>query len=539
MSKSLRGHLLAAAFSAGVAGGAAAPAAAETLADAIRLAYDTNPNLQAQRATQRALDENYVQARTGWRPQLVAQGSLSWIETRTPHAAGGGLIDTNGDGIPDTVGRGVTQRNSLFPALSLSQPIWTGGRTAAAVSAAEADVLSGRETLRRVESQVLLQVVQAYVDVRRDQESVRIRQLNVDTLQQQLKESRARFDVGEITRTDVAQSESRLAAAQALMQSAVAQLAVSRANYAALVGQNPGQLADPPSLAYLLPASADDAFAIAEKFNPTLRAQEYAEEGSRARVAAARAERMPSVSARATLAYPGPADPFNQKVFSTDITVQGVLSVPLFTGGLTTSRIRQAVERNNTDRINIETQRRSVLQTVTQAWNQLIAARANIDSTAESVRAADIAAQGTREEQKVGLRTTLDVLNAEQELRNDELSNVAALHDEYLAAASVLSSMGRLEVKNLLPAVTQYDPRSNFRKLRITWGWVPWEEPISMIDRLLTAPPIPSLKTLPVERPIGPGLQQQPPGQPAPAAASATSSAPLPPAPPPPPAPRK
>src|SRR6185437_10391919 len=161
----------------------------------------------------------------------------------------------------------------------------------------------------------------------------------------------------------------------------------------------------------------------------------------------------------------------------TDIVGQAVVTVPIFTGGLTTSRIRQQVERNNTDRINIETQRRSILQTVTQAWNQLVAARANIDSTDQAVRAAQIAAEGTTEEQKVGLRTTLDVLNAEQELRNDELTAVAARHDEYLSAATVLAVMGRLEGKDLIPSITQYDPKRNFRKLRFALGYVPWEEP--------------------------------------------------------------
>ncbi|MFL5294776.1 MAG: TolC family outer membrane protein [Phenylobacterium sp.] len=521
MSKSLRGRLLAAVFTAGVAGAFAAPALAETLADAIALAYETNPTLQAQRANQRALDENYVQARSGWRPQLSISSSATYLETRTPRAARGGLVDTNGDGVPDAVGSGINERNSGSLGLNLSQPIWTGGRTAAAVSAAEGDILSGRETLRRVESQVLLTVVQAYVDVRRDQESVRIRQENVGVLQKQLDESKARFDVGEITRTDVAQSQARLAAAQALLQSAIAQLGISRANYAAVVGQNPGELQPEPSLAFLLPANAEDAFAIAEKFNPLLRAQQFAEEASRARVAGARAERMPSLSARASLGYSGPAAPFDQGLYSRNVTVQGVFSMPLFTGGLTSSRIRQAVERNNVDRINIETQRRSVLQTVTQSWNQLIAARANIDSTSESVRAASIAATGTREEQKVGLRTTLDVLNAEQELRNDELNAAAARHDEYLAAASVLSAMGRLEAKDLIPTITRYDSRSNFRKLRISFGWVPWEEPIAIVDRALSVPPIPMAADKPSEPPIGPGLQP-PPAAPARAPAPAT-----------------
>jgi outer membrane protein len=287
MSKSLRGHLLAAIFSVSAAGGVAASAHAETLADAIALAYETNPSLQAQRATQRVLDETWVQARTGWRPQLSFQSSATYTEIRTPRAARGSLIDTNGDGIPDTrapvLGSGTSHTETANTGISLSQPIWTGGRTAAAVSAAEADILSGRENLRRVEAQVMLTVVQSYVDVRRDQEGVRIRQENVTVLQKQLEESKARFDVGELTRTDVAQSEARLRAAQALQQSAVAQLAISRANYAAVVGQNPGDLQAEPSLAFLLPANADDAFSVAEKNSPQLRAQQFAEQASRAR----------------------------------------------------------------------------------------------------------------------------------------------------------------------------------------------------------------------------------------------------------------
>lgn len=514
MSKTLRGRLLAAIFSAGVAGAFAAPACAETLADALSLAYQTNPNLLAQRATQRGLDETYVQARSGFRPQLSFGGSASYLQTRTPHAAGGGLIDTNGDGIPDTVGRGILESNFGDIGLSLSQPIWNGGRTATAVSAAEADILSGRENLRRLESQVMLAVIQYYADVRRDQEGMRIRQENVSVLKKQLEESKARFEVGEITRTDVAQSESRLAAAQALLSSAVAQLGVSRANYAAVVGQNPGELAPEPSLAYLLPGNADDAFSIAEKFNPLLRAQQFAEQASRARVAQARAERMPSLSLRGQYGFTGVVQPFDQGKYSRDITGQVVFSVPLFAGGLNNSRIRQQVERNNADRITIEVQRRTVLQTVTQAWNQLVAARASIDSTQESVRAAGIAAEGTTEEQKVGLRTTIDVLNAEQELRNDELSAVAAKHDEYVAAANVLSAMGRLEAKNLIPAVTPYDPKRNFRKLRFAPGYVPWEEPIAAVDRALAFPAIPKTTDMPQEAPIGQGLSP-PPAQPA------------------------
>jgi len=517
MPKTLRGRLLAAIFTAGFAGAIAAPACAETLADALSLAYQTNPNLLAQRATQRALDETYVQARSAFRPQLSLGADAAYLETRTPHAAGGGLIDTNGDGIPDAVGSGISRTNSASVALNLSQPIWNGGRTAAAVSAAEADILSGRENLRHVESQVLLLVIQAYADVRRDQEGMRIREENVTVLKRQLEESKARAEVGEITRTDVAQSESRLAASQAALSSAVSQLGISRSNYANIVGQNPGELQPEPSLAFLLPNNPDDAFSLAEKFSPVLRTQQFAEQASRARVAAARAERMPSVSLRAQYGFTGIAAPFNSSLYSSELSGLAVFQVPLFTGGLNNSRIREQVERNNSDRITIETQRRSVLQSVTQAWNQLIAARANIDSTEESVRAAGIAAEGTREEQKVGLRTTLDVLNAEQELRNDELTAVGARHDEYVAAATILSAMGRLEAKNLIPAVTPYDPKTNFRKLRFAAGYVPWEEPVAAIDRALTFPQIPKIEDMAAEPVIGPGLSPPPAAPAAPA----------------------
>ena len=483
MFTSRRKGLLAAACAAGLISGlSAAPVSAETLADAIALAYESNPTLQAQRATQRALDESVVQARAGWRPTLSVTAQSNYSQSRTPGYANATRNATE----DDTYGTAT---------LSLSQPVWTGGRVGAAVSAAEADILAGRENLRRVESQVLSSVIQAYSNVRRDQQSLEIRQENVKVLQRQLEESKARFEVGEITRTDVAQSEARLAASQALLRSAQAQLAISRANYASVVGQNPGELAPEPSLASLLPDDVDKAFDMAEQNNAQIRAAEYAAQASRARVTAARAERMPSVSVGGTLGWTGEVQPYEPSDATRNITGRATLTVPLFTGGLTNSRVRAQVERNNADRIGIETARRSVLQAVTQSWNELLAARANIGSSEEQVRAATIAAEGTRQEQQVGLRTTIDVLNAESELRSAQLSQVNAVRDEYVAAASVLFSMGRLEAANLTPAVAKYDPKTNFDKLRITWGWVPWEEPIGIVDSAL----VPKAQELPRE----------------------------------------
>jgi outer membrane protein len=520
MSKVLRGRLLAAVFSVGFAGAIAAPAAAETLADALALAYDSNPTLQSQRATQRSIDEEYVQARSGWRPTLTFQAAAQYQEVRTP-ARALTLFQSS-----------YSEANAGTILLSFQQPLWTGGRVAANVSAATADILEGRENLRRVEAQIMGSVIQAYADVRRDTAGLDIRQQDVEVLQKQLEESQARFDVGEVTRTDVAQSEARLAQAQASLQSAQAQLAVSRATYAALVGRNPGDLAPEPSLAYMLPTDVNDAFAVAEANNPTLRSQQFAESASRARVQEARAERMPELSASASGQYGGgPVVSFDRGLYNREVTAGVTLTVPLFNGGLTTSRIRAAIERNNADRITIETQRRSVLQQLSQSWNQLLAARANITSTAEQVRAATIAAEGTRQEQQVGLRTTIDVLNAEQELRAAQLNQVTAAHDEYVAAATVLLSMGRLEARNLIPTEKQYDPRHNFRRLRVTWGYVPWEEPIGILDRTLTIAPSPPPRARKVEAPIAPGLQpppaadaKTPPPPPRPAVAAVVSN---------------
>ena len=326
---SRRAGLLAAVFSAGLAFGS--PVAAESLTDAIALAYQTNPTLQAQRATLRALDESTVQARSGWRPSLSASASGQYTETRTPQQSGATLVDSNGDGIPDTAaGSGIVERNAAAATFNLSQPIWTGGRVASAVSAAQADVLAGQENLRRIEAEVLGGVIVAYVDVRRDIEALRIRQDNVQVLSRQLEESDARFEVGEITRTDVAQSQARLAAAEAQMRSAEAQLAISRASYASIVGQNPGDLEPEPPLAPILPPSVEAAFEAAAINNPQVRQAMYNAQAAEARVAGARAERMPNVGLNASLGWSGLAEPFEPSDYSRNITGRATLTVPLF-----------------------------------------------------------------------------------------------------------------------------------------------------------------------------------------------------------------
>lgn len=453
---------------------------AETLADAVALAYQTNPTLQQQRAVQRATDESVVRARTGFRPTVNAQGSISYSRTDlavpTTTVVGGVLVngaDTN------KVGASSAQ-------IQLSQPLFTGGQATANLSAAEADVLAGREDLRRVEQGVLANVVTAYVDVRRNQETLRIANENVAVLTRQLDESNARFEVGEITRTDVAQSQARLAAAKASQSSAQANLAVARATYAQIVGQNPTDLTPEPSLANVLPTSVEQAFEAAEGSNPAVQAARYAEQAATARVALAKSAYLPTVSAGASLGYDaaevnGNRDQFGQ--YNRQIAGQLTARVPLFTGGLNASNVRAARERENAARIAVDGAKRTVIQQTSAAWSTLLAARANLVSNEEQVRASRIAFEGVRQEQQVGLRTTLDVLNAQLELANAELALVGARRDEYVASAALLQAMGQLDVNKLATGTTAYDPKASYDRVTHA-GWVPWEPVVETIDKL-------------------------------------------------------
>jgi outer membrane protein len=480
MSNSRRAGLLAAACSMGLMVGFASSVRAETLVDALTLAYQTNPTLQAQRANQRATDENVVQAKTAFRPNL--SGSVDVSGSRT-HLA---------DPVREIVGgavvtRDTDKRSGSGAGLALSQPLYTGGRATANLSAAEADVLAGREDLRSVEQSVLGSVIQSYVDVRRDQERLRIAQENVSVLTRQLEESNARFEVGEITRTDVAQSEARLASARASLSSSQAILAASRAAYAAVVGQNPTDLAPEPSLAALLPASVEQAFDLVDKNNPSIQAARYAEQAAAARVAVAKAAYRPTVSARAgydvdASRVNGAGEQFND--FNRAATGSITASIPLFTGGLTSSQVRAAKERENAARIAVEGAQRSALQQISTAWNNLLASRANLVSNQEQVRATRIAFEGVRQEQQVGLRTTLDVLNAQLELANAEVALVVARRDEYVASASVLQAMGVLNVASLAPSVERYDPVKSYDRVNHAFGWVPWEPVVQVIDKV-------------------------------------------------------
>jgi outer membrane protein len=459
-----RSRVLASAAVIALASGLGAPAWAETLQEAIALAYRTNPSLLAQRANQRALDESIVQARAGLRPSLSASVSANYAKEWN-------------DVLPDA------ESDTGGATINLDQSLWTAGRVGHGINVADANIMAGRENLRDIEQTVLASVIQAYADVIRDVEVLRIRQANLVVLQRQLDESTARFEVGEITRTDVAQSESRLAQSEADLANAQAQLSVSRAAYAAVVGQAPGDLAPMPVLPGV-PTDFDAALDVALQDNPGVRAAGWTLRAAESSVAAAKAEYLPS--ARLTASYGGSTGDlgrFSDLVDNTEFRAGATVSVPLFTGGLNSSRVAAALERANAAQINVEGERRTALQSVSTAYAQSISARSNLQAGREAVRFATIAAEGVRQEAQVGLRTTLDVLNGELELRNAEVNLASAQRNEYVAQANLLAAMGKLEGADLDPTLTVYDPAANYNRVR-NRGGLPWDGVVEALDRV-------------------------------------------------------
>jgi outer membrane protein len=460
-----------------LAAGGGVTASAETLSDAIALAYETNPTLQSQRAQLRVTDEEWVQAEAGLRPTVSVSSAYQYEHERIS--------------IPSVPGFSTTIAGPVENAVvTVNQPIFTGGVATSKRNAAQADILAGREGLRRTEITVIQSVVGAYLDVRRDQEQLAISQDNVNVLARQLDETTAKFDAGVLTRTDVAKSQARLAQARSQLAATQSTLAQARASYTAVVGQNPGELAPEPPIAGLLPPSVDAAFDAAERDNPQLRQAGYQEEASAARLAQAKAQMRPTVSLQGQYGYVGQLSTNgigpNSSFLENEVggTLSANLNVPVFAGGLYASDVRQAAEQDNVSRIGVESARRDVLQAVSQAWNQLLGARASLTADEEQVRSDTVAYEGVREEQKVGLRTILDVLNAQQELEQSQLALVGARHDEYVAAAAVLAAMGALEAQALIPNEVRYDPKANAERVRHAVGWVPWEGAVGAIDKL-------------------------------------------------------
>lgn len=473
-----RAALLASAFSLGLA----ASAHGESLADAVTMAYQSNPTLLTQRSLVMSADEAYLRARRGLDPTLSANVAMSLTGDYNTTLNPGALIFQH---YVDTEQLGVN--------LTASQTIYSGGRLSATVKSQEAALLAQRETLRTSDESLIQGVVTAYTGVLQAQEALEIAQENVNVLIRQREDAQARFEVGTQTRTDVAQAESRLATARSQLTSAQNTLDNARAQYRVVVGQSPTKLEEAPDLAKLLPATLAAALDTAREYNPTLRTAYLTERVSAANIAVAKSVTHPTVAVGLTAGYT--PDIMSQK---NNLGVAGTaqVSVPLFTGLTTSSNIRSAEDANQQDNLRIESTRRSLEQQVTNAWNALIAARASIQSNTEAVNAAELVAEGNRQQLNVGLSTTLDVLNAEQELRSAQLDLVNAKFTEYNSQVALLDAMGKLEVHSFAPNANLYDPEVHFNQ--VVKPAVPWEGAINKLDQI-GAPAIPKRQAAPDE----------------------------------------
>ena len=440
--------------------GSAIGAQAESLTDAIAMAYAQNPTLQRTRAQQRATDEGYVQTRSQLGPNLNA-----------------GLGTTYNDQ-PDFTGN----RSYTSATITANQTLFASGGIASSLDASRANVMAGQQNLRSTESGVILDVISIYTAVRRDQQALQISQDNYDILKQQLDQTQAQFDAGQLTRTDVAQSQARLSASAASLASAQAQLDSDRATYVAIVGQSPVALEVESALPGL-PADFNAALAAAEQNNPDLQAALYAADAAKAAVRAERSVFGPTVSLQAQTggSVPGFRVGDLNDNDSTSATVR--LSIPLFSAGLNGSRVRQAEENYNAQLSVVEGTRRQVVSAVSQAWSQMLASRSAVISNQEQVKAATIAADGVKVEQQVGLRTNIEVLNAQQELKAAQLSLIEAERNQYVAASQLLSVMGGLTAQAFVPDIEVYDPQEHFDDVK-SKGWTPMETVVHALDGL-------------------------------------------------------
>ncbi len=419
---------------------------AETLIEAMVSAYSSNPTLQAERARQRGTDELVPQALSGWRPTVNTEGTIAHVWSSAS-------------------GAGSSENDPKSVAIGLSQPIFRGLKTINGTKAAEANVEAGKQSLLAIEQDILFQAIQAYMNVIRDRQIVGLRQQNVNVLGKQLTAADERFKVGEITRTDVAQSRARVSGARSGVASANATLAASVANYINVVGHKPGSLKY-PRLAKL-PRNLDAAQAAASEINPNILAAAYVEEASNYNIEVVKGDLLPFASLDASASFND--NPSNGTSRSESARIEGVLTIPIYEAGRVYSSVREAKHVASQRRLQVIQAGRSVRESVSISWNNLAAARQIIRSAKEQVSAAQLALDGVRQEYFVGSRTTLDVLDAETEVVNARISLVSAERDQIVAAYQILGSIGRLTARDLSLPVEYYDADENYLNVRGKW----------------------------------------------------------------------
>ena len=423
---------------------AATPAGAETLAEALASAYTNNPTINAQRAALRATDEGVPQALSGYRPTIAGSASAA-----IQHSYSTGLTT-----YPTTV------------AISVVQPIFSGFQTKNSVNAAESAVLAGRESLRSTEQSVLLSAVTAFMDLVEAQANLNLQKQNVDFLDQQKSAADDKLKVGEGTRTDVAQTQSSLAAGQSQYDAAVANLNTSIATYEQIIGHRPRALGTAKPVDFMLPKSLDAALAAALASNPSILAAVHNIDVASYNVNVLEGAFLPNVSVTGTLSHSDPGGPGPS---SDTASLLGKLTVPIYQAGLPNSKVRQAKETLGQQRILRDAALASVRQQLISAWGTLDAARAQARAANAQVQAQTLVLSGEQEQQKVGQSTTLDVLNAQQTLLTARQAQISAQHDRVVASYSLLSAMGMLNADKLALKVQRYDETDHYRQVRDKW----------------------------------------------------------------------
>ena len=425
-------------------------AVAESLRQALESTYKVNPKIDAERARLRATDEEVPKARSGWLPSVYGTADLGGQRSTTKPST-----SVSGDTNPAGYG------------FSVSQQVFNGFRTVNTVAEAEAVVRAGRENLRQVESTTLLEAVTAYVDVVRDQSLVRLRENNVAVLTTELHAAETRRTVREVTRTDVAQARARRAKAVSAFDAAKSNLKTSRAIYERIIGHAPSNLIDPANRPPRLPRTLDEAVRVAERESPNVVATLYREQASRHAVDKIWGELLPDVRLEAS--YQRRNEVTSAIGEQESASISGRISMPLYQGGETQARVRQAKHTHVSRLQEIEQARAETQSIVITAWSRLAAARAQITSDTVQVEANRIALEGVREEERVGQRTLLDVLNAEQELLDAQVQLVITRRELVVAAYTVLSSIGRLSAERLALSDEIYDPEAHYDEVRRKW----------------------------------------------------------------------
>jgi outer membrane protein len=428
---------------------------AETLREALVSAYNTNPTLTGSRAGQRAVDEGVTIAKAAARPDLGVNATYTENLKRNSNAFTAPIRTVNAG-------------------LSASLPIYQGGSVKNSIRAAEARVDAGRADLRSDESSVFTSVVGAYMDVTRDQAIVELNANNVKVLETNLQATRDRFQVGDLTRTDVAQSEARLAIAQSQLESSQAQLVNSRETYLRVVGHVATALEPPPPLPPF-PANPEEAVDISIENNPSLIGARRASQAAGYDIRVARAARLPRISAVADGSYVNYLNSIGNggvtgAAFANTATAASAgaqLTLPLYQGGLPAAQVRRAQAIASQQLEFVVEVERSVIAQTRAALSSYSASQAVIRSSETAVSANELALEGVRAEQSVGTRDVLDVLNAEQELLNSRVQLVSARRDSYVAGFALLAALGRAEARDLgLDGLTLYDPVLNYKRVR-------------------------------------------------------------------------